>query len=52
LAPLGFGLLIEPLGKLVVVVSAGLCLAALLALMALHRSSVAARVEQPLDKTA
>lgn len=37
LAPLAFGLLIEPMGKLVVVVSAGLSLAALVALMALHR---------------
>jgi predicted MFS family arabinose efflux permease len=38
LAPLAFGLLIEPTGKLVVVVSAGLCLAALVALMALRRT--------------
>jgi hypothetical protein len=38
LAPLAFGLLIEPMGKLVVVVSAGLCLAALVALMALRRT--------------
>ena len=38
LAPLAFGLLIEPMGRSVVVVSAGLCLAALIALMALHRS--------------
>ena len=37
LAPVAFGLLIEPMGKLVVVVSAGLSLAALVALMALHR---------------
>jgi predicted MFS family arabinose efflux permease len=37
LAPLAFGLLIEPMGKLVVVVSAGLSLATLVALMALHR---------------
>lgn len=36
LAPLGFGLLIEPMGRLVVVVSAGLCLAALVALLALR----------------
>jgi hypothetical protein len=38
LAPLAFGLLIEPMGKLVVVVSAGLCLGALVALMALRRT--------------
>ncbi|HEX2363680.1 MAG TPA: MFS transporter [Bradyrhizobium sp.] len=38
LAPLAFGLLIEPIGRLVVVVSAGLSLAALVALMALYRS--------------
>ena len=53
LAPLGFGLLIAPLGKLVVVVSAGLCVAALLALLALHRSNAAASVgREPLDRTA
>jgi hypothetical protein len=33
--------LIEPMGKLVVVVSAGLCLAALVALMALRRTEAA-----------
>ena len=38
LAPLAFGLLIEPMGKLVVVVSASLCLAALAALMTLRRT--------------
>jgi MFS family permease len=38
LAPIAFGLLIEPMGRSVVVVSAGLCLAALMALMALQRS--------------
>jgi hypothetical protein len=38
LAPLAFGLLIEPMGKLVVMVSASLCLAALVALMALRRT--------------
>jgi len=53
LAPLGFGLLIAPLGKLVVVVSAGLCVAALLALLALHRSIAAASIaREPLDRTA
>jgi predicted MFS family arabinose efflux permease len=36
LAPIAFGLLIEPMGKLVVVVSASLCLVALVALMALR----------------
>ena len=36
LAPLGFGLLIEPMGRLVVVVSAGLSLSALVALMILR----------------
>jgi predicted MFS family arabinose efflux permease len=51
LAPLGFGLLIEPLGRLVVVVSAGLCIAALLALTALHRSN-AGFGRKPLDKAA
>jgi hypothetical protein len=39
LAPLGFGLLIEPMGRLVVVVSAGLSLAALAALMFLRTQS-------------
>src|SRR5689334_12159619 len=38
LAPLAFGLLIEPMGQWVVVVSAGLCLAALVALTVLYRS--------------
>jgi hypothetical protein len=53
LAPLAFSLLIEPLGKLVVVVSAGLYAAALLALLALHRSNTAGSISQaPLDGTA
>jgi predicted MFS family arabinose efflux permease len=53
LAPLAFGLLIEPLGKLVVVVSASLYAAALLALLALHRSNAAESMSQePLDRTA
>jgi len=39
LAPFAFGLLIEPMGRSVVVVSAGLSLASLLALMLLPRSS-------------
>ena len=41
LAPLGFGLLIEPMGRWVVAVSAGLSLAALIALLALHRKETA-----------
>lgn len=41
LAPLAFGLLIEPMGRLVVAVSAGLSLAALLSLMALRRKGTA-----------
>lgn len=49
LAPLAFGLLIEPMGRLVVVVSAGLSLAALVALLALQvrprTSNVAAAAE-------
>jgi hypothetical protein len=53
IAPLAFGLLIEPLGKLVVVVSAGLCIAALLALTAVHRSNAAASIgQEPVDETA
>jgi predicted MFS family arabinose efflux permease len=51
LAPFAFGLLIEPLGRLVVAVSAGLYIAALLALMALHRSNAAVG-QEPLDKPA
>lgn len=43
LAPLAFGLLIEPMGRLVVVVSAGLSLAALIALLALHAQARAAK---------
>jgi hypothetical protein len=39
LAPLAFGLLIDPLGRLVVVVSAGLSFAALIALMALSQKN-------------
>jgi predicted MFS family arabinose efflux permease len=38
LAPLGFGLLIEPMGRLVLLVSAGLSLAALISLLVLHPS--------------
>ena len=37
LAPLGFGLLIEPMGRTVVIVSAGLSLAALVALILLRQ---------------
>src|SRR6185312_1377965 len=51
LAPLAFGLLIEPMGRLVVVVSASLCLAALIALLALHRSKAEqAMAQKPLDE--
>jgi hypothetical protein len=46
LAPLAFGLLIEPLGRWVVAVSAGLSLAALVALMCLQRSSADETVAQ------
>jgi predicted MFS family arabinose efflux permease len=49
LAPLAFGLLIEPMGRLVVVVSAGLCLAALIALLALHRSTAEKAMVQQSD---
>jgi hypothetical protein len=53
LAPLAFGLLIEPMGRLVVVVSAGLSLSALFALMALRRSAVdVTAVSEPLKRTA
>jgi len=51
LAPLAFGLLIEPMGRLVVVVSASLCLAALIALLALHRLKAEQTMAQkPLDE--
>jgi hypothetical protein len=53
LAPLAFGLLIEPMGKLVVVVSASLSLSALLALMALQRAAVEVNaVAEPHKRTA
>ena len=42
LAPLAFGLLIDPLGKLVVAVSAGLSVAALIALLALPQANAKA----------
>jgi hypothetical protein len=45
LAPLGFGLLIEPMGRWVVVVSAGLSLAALAALMFLRTHSETSTAE-------
>jgi hypothetical protein len=41
LAPLAFGLLIAPMGRWMVAVSAGLCVAALLALLVLPRSRLA-----------
>lgn len=49
LAPLGFGLLIEPLARGVVVVSAGLSLSALIALMLLARRSKAVAVPSPAE---
>jgi len=53
LAPVGFGLLIAPMGRWVVVVSAGLSLAALVALMALRRSKPEeTMVEQSLHERA
>jgi hypothetical protein len=52
-SPLAFGLSIEPMGRLVVVVSAGLSLSALFALMALRRSAVdVTAVPEPLKRTA
>jgi hypothetical protein len=44
LAPVAFGLLIGPMGKLVVVVSAGLSLLALVALLALRRQETTAAI--------
>ena len=49
LAPLGFGLLIEPMGRLVVVVSAGLSLAALVALMLLRTQPEASTVTEAAE---
>src|SRR5437667_6638927 len=49
LAPLAFGLLIEPMGRLVVVVSAGLSLAALLSLMALRRKETAEAIPRAAE---
>jgi predicted MFS family arabinose efflux permease len=49
LAPLAFGLLIEPMGRVVVVVSAGLSLAALLSLMALHRKEAAEAIPRAAE---
>jgi MFS family permease len=48
LAPLAFGLLIEPMGRWVVAVSAGFSLAALIALMSLHRLKTAEKVAPKL----
>jgi hypothetical protein len=48
LAPLAFGLLIEPMGRWVVVVSASLSLAALVALMSLHPLNAAEKVAPKL----
>jgi MFS family permease len=49
LAPLAFGLLIEPMGRLVVVVSAGLSLMALLCLMALRRTETAEAIPRAAE---
>ena len=49
LAPIGFGLLIEPMGRLVVIVSAGLLLAALAALMMLRRTETAAAMARAAE---
>jgi predicted MFS family arabinose efflux permease len=52
LAPLAFGLLIEPMGRLVVVVSAGLSLAALVALMALQGRAGASKAGSTSQRAA
>ncbi|WP_043159965.1 MFS transporter [Bradyrhizobium sp. Ai1a-2] len=53
LAPVGFGLLIDSLGRSIVIVSAGLSLSALIALMWLPQSSaVKATAEPPMDGSA
>jgi predicted MFS family arabinose efflux permease len=49
LAPVAFGLLIEPMGKLVVLVSASLSLAALAALMALQRTESAEAIARAAE---
>jgi MFS family permease len=49
LAPVAFGLLIEPLGRGVVVVSAGLSLSALIALMLLRTRAPATEVPSPAE---
>jgi predicted MFS family arabinose efflux permease len=49
LAPLGFGLLIEPMGRLVVVVSAGLSLTALVALMVLRRTQTTGAIARAAE---
>ena len=49
LAPLAFGLLIEPLGRVVVVVSAGLSLSALVALTLLRARAPATEVPSPAE---
>jgi predicted MFS family arabinose efflux permease len=48
LAPLAFGLLIEPMGHWVVAVSAGLSLAALIALMSLRSAKAAGKIAPKL----
>jgi predicted MFS family arabinose efflux permease len=49
LAPLAFGLLIEPMGRSVVVVSAGLSVAALAALIALRRMRMTEVIARPAE---
>lgn len=49
LAPLTFGRLIESMGRLVVVVSAGLSLAALIALTALHRTEATGAIARAAE---
>jgi predicted MFS family arabinose efflux permease len=51
-APLGFGLLIETLGRSTVIVSAGLSLSALIALLSLSQASAAKATAQPAADSA
>jgi MFS family permease len=52
LAPLGFGLLIDTLGRSTVIVSAGLSLSALVALLSLSQSSAVKMTAQPAADSA
>ena len=49
LAPLGFGLLIEPMGRMVVIVSAGLSFSALIALMLLPQTNATEAVARAAE---